>query len=62
MNTVTQLNILSAKKRDSIIQFIFNNIENSNERERYLSELESTPYSDDADELLENLSKPQFES
>ncbi|MDO8565827.1 MAG: hypothetical protein Q7S04_01405 [Candidatus Moranbacteria bacterium] len=53
--TITQWpETISGRKRDSIIQLIFQNIENDEEREQYLDELE-TASEYDANEILKSL-------
>lgn len=56
MNTTTTQwpETISGKKRDSIIQLIFQNIESDEEREQYLDELESTAECD-ANQIIKSL-------
>jgi len=58
MNTITTQwpDAISERKRDFIIQLIFQHIEGSDERERYLSELESISNENDADDIVKSLS------
>lgn len=55
MNTTTQWpETISGRKRDSIIQLIFQNVADDAEREQYLDELE-TASEYDANEILKSL-------
>lgn len=61
MNTTTTQwpGAISEQKRNALIQLIYSNIQ-SDALEKWLDFLESAS-EEDADELLENLSKPHFE-
>ena len=50
---------ISEQKRKLILQLIFSNTESNDDREKWLSELETTSESD-AGELIESLSKHAF--